>query len=252
MSDTIRQNEQYSIYLFGLTYLFSIPFTLLDLTNYGEKIGLIELVYWVNHIFVQKYGYFWFTVAYLGNIFTYLLDGRVPTRIVSYFLQKYSINTLVYILLTIWCFGELIIERINMWTGGHCVQEMQIINDPKRCSELMLPWINGFDLSGHYYFIVSTSMLLFPETIRVRALCVTGKSFGINRKFLKTAFILLTLILLAIWFSMFVVTSLFFHTILEKTIGILMGVVIPLVIRHIDFPNDAVPNERNSPLETTI
>lgn len=162
----------------------------------------------LNTVFVQQVGYVWFTAAFAWR--TYLQAERVANCV------TYALNTAIGVVFHVWCFGPLIVERLNVASGGHCLigSEIMSISMHKCRSDPNAIWVDGFDLSGHYYFITTLCMLLVHNCI--------GDAPADNVHKAASA---LCAVLVAVWVFEFWITSLFFHTILERLTG-LVGIPI--------------------------
>lgn len=183
----------------------------------------------VNTIFVQGLGYVWFTIAYTSHCFLFADDNdAVPTPIVALQLLKYFLNTLCWIVVNIWWFGPLIVERLNRATGGHCVgADLHPVDlGMQKCRHSAQNiWVDGFDLLGHYYFLLTLSLLLLHN--RNNLPVVPGPETRSQRINAVLMFVrALSAWLLMVWFLEFCVTSLFFHTVGERLAGL---VGIPVV-----------------------
>lgn len=191
-------------------------------TNYKQVVQHNWLMAATNVVFVQHYGYVWFTAAYASHVFLYIDEqNRIPTSVVTQHGFKYALITVCFILVQRWCFGASIVERINVASGGHCneprLSMVQCKLDPNAI------WVDGFDLLSHYYLLLSLSLMLWHN----RGSMYTAAPY-IGRG-AKTAYLLLVpfcAFLLSVWFLEFCITSIFFHTVGERCAGL---VAIPVV-----------------------
>lgn len=206
------------------------------------------------NVVLVEHGYFWFTVVYLGHLTHYTnKNWRVPYDKVGRVLFVYLVNTMFCILATIWCFGPLIFERIDVAAGGHCerISGAMVNFGRGRCEmETDTVWIKGFDISGHFYLLVSVSLLVLQLLISDGSLGVwtqrldvdleqgeeaAGVPNGENTEapaiIAKADWWLLhvAVTLVGCWYAEFVITCLFFHTMLEKLCGLVAAMVVPLV-----------------------
>lgn len=158
----------------------------------------------INNIFVQGYGYLWFTVATAAV--------AVSNRMV---MKWYAVATIWVILVTRWFVGPSLFERLDILAGGWCRGLGSAGSVPSKCAD----WVSKFDASGHYFLILTMSTNLEGPGARQSA---AGTLMA--RKWAQTAVSTVVIVLLAIWYVEFVVTSLFFHTVAERTVGLVFGV----------------------------
>lgn len=286
------------IWLYPATFILTIPLNLL-LEQYRSLASENWLVLTVNEVFVKDRGYFWFTLVYFSYIFLYQSNWRVPTKKVVYFGGDYLLNTVVLTVLLVWFGGPLIFERVNVATGGHCQERksgkgpaeiLGNVIDPGtlgevQCGKLGYQWVNGFDCSGHFYLLVSVSLLVWRNFLLAQPVLVGGGSItdrgiysvsegatdlgtfsdgnsdlltGLGLPGLLDAYrgglstdlesldvpaipskymliyrkfvIGITLFFLLVWYFLFLITCIFFHTISEKVVGIALGLAVPLYL----------------------
>lgn len=182
----------------------------------------------VNSVFVQQYGYVWFTLAYMGHCFNFAdQNNQVPLHIALGQFLRYLLNTGAWIIVNFWCFGPLVVERLNRATGGHCEQSSILVDvGMRKCKENpQYVWEDGFDLLGHYYFIVTLSLWILYNRASI-PLAVSRENMGHVARLVLSFVRMLSAWLLTVWFLEFCVTSVFFHTIGERLAGL---VSIPVV-----------------------
>lgn len=272
------------IWLYPGTFIGTIPLNLI-LERYRPLAARNWLVRSVNEVFVKDKGYFWFTAVFLSYIFLYQSNWRVPTKKVTFFLGDYSLNTVILTVTLVWFGGPLIFERVNVATGGHCQEREKLENDINvdvdpaklgefRCNKLGYQWVNGFDCSGHFYLLVSVSLLLWRNFLIAQPLLVGGyvriTETGGNKQIVvpheegvgsladptivttdpeslelglrpSTVMVIFrrlvtffTLLFLAIWYFLFLITCIFFHTIPEKIVGMVVALMFPLYVERRD------------------
>lgn len=191
-----------------------------------------------NVVFVQLFGYVWFTAAYASHVFLYTDEqNRIPEAVLVQQAFKYALVTVCYILVQRWCFGAPIVERINVATGGSCDRPFLSMNQCKLDPEAV--WVDGFDLLSHYYIILSLSLMLWHNRDSMHTMAPSTTTWA------KTADRLLKPfcgVLLAVWFLEFCITSTFFHTVGERFTGLVAIPVTWAVIgaHHCLFPSPAV------------
>ncbi|EGV62537.1 hypothetical protein CANTEDRAFT_114941 [Yamadazyma tenuis ATCC 10573] len=220
-----------------------------------------------NQLFVKR-GWFWTTVvmaAFYGSVFygkhPQLGTNRFP--VAKNAIISYTIATAWWILFTQWCFGVPIMDKIFLWTGGRCVSvaedrlahhseffnkvedlyESTVVGS-KVCRQLRGNWEGGHDPSGHVFLLIHSSLYMFFETVpfwrnwtHVRTtlgklkqdLSVSdNRTITVGRFFLHNPWIPVGMLILLWWF-MLLMTNVYFHSILEKLVGLLFGYAISLV-----------------------
>ncbi|SCV05029.1 LANO_0G16930g1_1 [Lachancea nothofagi CBS 11611] len=186
---------------------------------------------WINQIFAYRGNLIW-TILYvaLASFQIHMrvsrsgalpLDARSSRRdslmrTVKPYLVKLALKNLALTLVF------LIIDRTFIWTGGSCS-----ISDTKSaevCRHQGGNWENGFDISGHFCFLTTVSLVLWLE------LSASQKYMSINDivssrswHFLRASvvFVLVT------WAFVLSVTAIYYHTFLEKVLGLAMGYICP-------------------------
>lgn len=199
---------------------------------YADIISSNLLEALINRIFVTEYGYIVFTIVYFTNVY---FNGKNNNQTKRMRLLVYLLNTIIGIGIAVWFFGPLIFDRIDVVSGGHC--DGAILPHPQ-CVDIY-KWIVGFDCSGHTYILVSMSLLVwqviqpipkFTERRNDLENSLTSTTESKVATYLKC----ITTIILLIWYSMLVITCLFFHTYAEKVVGLLVGLALPASV--IIFP----------------
>lgn len=244
---------QYILSLYSITLLIAVPWSLL-LHNHNAYISRSPLFIFFNHIFVEAYGYVFFTLIYLGLLLTHFRHNcKIGRNEIIKKICSYGFVTIFWIFFNFWFFGRLIFERVNVLSGGYCEIGGQangsLLID--KCNKTVDgTWVNGFDASGHVYFLSSSSILIwqhlldfghFQENFESQTLYSLDSDFDAASNFEGTVikkrfdliFSAIAILLLMIWYFMFVVTCIFFHTILEKVVG-LIGILIPVAVSFIN------------------
>lgn len=221
--DFFRQNRlvAHACVVYIAVFLLSIPVWYFA-REYKNVVVGNSLMAGTNVVFVQSYGYVWFTAAYVSHVFLYINEqNRIPSPVMKQHGFKYLLVTLCYILVQRWCFGASIVERINVASGGHCDNPLWSMDQCKADPNAV--WIDGFDLLSHYYILLSLSLMLWHNRESVRTMVPSTTVWA------KTAYLMLVpfcQFLLSVWFLEFCITSIFFHTVGERFAGL---IAIPLV-----------------------
>lgn len=120
------------------------------------------------------------------------------------------------------------IDTVFVLTGGSCVNGT-VTRSAERCRTSGGDWVGGFDISGHFCFLVNISMILWIELSHFQRYLERESLLPpLNRWF--RGIVAITVGVLAIWIFMLMVTSIYYHTVLEKLIGCAMGYICPFVI----------------------
>lgn len=128
------------------------------------------------------------------------------------FLIRYAIATAGFFLFTQWCFGLPLMDKIFVWTGGSCLDTPGHSHVPSssKCRVAGGNWSGGFDPSGHAFLLTLSSLYLWFELL---PLMRQEKRFPLLFK--------LVLGLLVLWWWMFLMTCVYFHSFAEKLGGML-------------------------------
>lgn len=148
-------------------------------------------------------------------------DSRTKSKVFITLSQIFKLVLKVLIL----CINFMIIDHLFILTGGNCfINNLPVkdVKDAQVCRKLNGTWKGGFDISGHFCFIVSISLILFNE-LRI---IIKDYNFTQTNRIIAT----LTLVVLFIWCCLLEVTSVFYHTFFEKVLGLLMGYICPMII----------------------
>ncbi|ABN65440.2 predicted protein [Scheffersomyces stipitis CBS 6054] len=249
------------VLLYPATFVATLPFFFL-FKQFGSDIARIPVIKFLEDYIIKNYGYFWFTLVYFAFLFGYVQpNGTIPWSKIVHTMKWYGANTVVFFLTQSWFFGFSIFERINIATGGHCLNE-EILSEYE-CKSSGEKWINGFDSSGHFYFIISISLVVgrellvhlpLPSKIRLpngsgidleratpesRTASTNGTEVQIwdnkQLKLYRLAVVIVALSFMAIWFFMYLITCIFFHTVGEKIVGTIVGGAVPLALAYFDI-----------------
>lgn len=211
----------------------------------------------INKIFAYK-GNLLFTILYILLSFSKLIDFKnvsnishlkrisllpLPTsldttsqkkvvtswkKILTIQLVKFTLKNVI-LFINFW-----IIDHIFIWTGGEChldASSISKITDAERCRSQNGKWEGGFDISGHFCFLTTVSLIFFYELNEV---C---RFYDINEykdfsPFTKGVVFSIATTVYA-WCCLLFVTSIFYHTILEKILGLIMGYICTSVVYNI-------------------
>lgn len=133
---------------------------------------------------------------------------------------------LVFVYLILWaCF--LFIDHLFVWTGGRC--DISDTKSAETCRSLHGKWAGGFDISGHFCFITNISLILWQE-LKLLLENANQHSITWNTPCLVYQWIILAVLLT--WVNVLTITSIYYHTFLEKVLGCLFGYSCLLIIHY--------------------
>lgn len=205
----IKPNYRVFIYLIlPLTFLVSIPFHA-HVHKHADLISNSTILLFTNNLMVYQ-GYIIFAVLYA--CFSYCNKSQYKL-----YLAKFISLSILSTFLHIWWFGTSIFERINISTGGHCDN---ILLSMTQCAKENLLWTNGFDASGHFFVLSIYIIVTLQEIYKLND---TSKNL-----------LIASTVCVALWYFEFTITALFFHTTLEKIVGLSLGYLVPLLFLAYD------------------
>lgn len=178
---------------------------------FGEKRNIF------NVIFVRQ-GWFWTTIAFIAHA-THVHKNNNTTNRQSLLKQqilRYTLATVWWYAFSQWLFGLPIMDRVFVITGGTCegVADGTAVTSAA-CRSHGGKWVGGHDPSGHSFLLVHSSLFLWFEilpTLRKPAEAVPGAVKGVFA-------------LLGLWWWMLLMTSIYFHSFLEKIAGLTWGLI---------------------------
>lgn len=99
-------------------------------------------------------------------------------------------------------------------------------------------WTGGFDISGHFCFLTTLSLIIFNELEQFHQTNHTHEAENfprtVNGDWLSITFtnfwLWLSMGTLFVWASILLITSIFYHSFLEKAAGLLFGYVAPIIM----------------------
>lgn len=211
----LRMGPGHLVLLFAGTFLVTVPLSVLC-KNYADSVSSSAFLQAANTVFISRFGSLWLAAAYWGV----LVSTRVLCRYKNLMVNgtaKFCIQILLLLMCNWWFFGLPIFERLNVATGGHCDSPVSV-QTVSSCKKALSAWIDGFDLSGHYFFL-TTLCILVAHACEIRwksGHLKSARSTSRIDKLLRS----LAVSVIAVWYLEFLVTSLFYHTTLEKLAGL--------------------------------
>ncbi|CAH6719246.1 hypothetical protein CLIB1444_02S04170 [[Candida] jaroonii] len=232
---------RFILLVYVTTYISSIPWNFL-LHRFNKEVSNNWFNSLINSIFVEDYGYVWFSLTFLAYGMKPDFQFKMDQNNIK-LIKIYVSNVVFGIFINYWFFGPSIVERIDTYKGGYCELVSRALSHGS-CNAQSGVWHSVFDASGHYYLIISMSLLLWDrylqaivddEVINDNSIINLEEGFTlpepIDPMFIKFRIFLhiFTISLISIWYFEFIITSLFFHTPFEKLVGLMFGMVVPLI-----------------------
>ena len=216
------------------------------------------------NLYFVKMGWFWTTLVFVTlvlashNPFSKTRRPLVATALPQAFF-RYFLATVLWIAVTQWFFGPAWIDRSFTVTGGRCdfvtpeaarskgVGDIEFILSESTCKSVGGSWKGGWDISGHFFMLVLSSGFLLAElylaavlsphpSISPRAALEIASETSEDEKQavggweselwararLWARYSVYVVVGLDLW--MLLMTSIFFHTWVEKLSGLLISV----------------------------
>ncbi|KAH3682263.1 hypothetical protein WICPIJ_006773 [Wickerhamomyces pijperi] len=267
ISQFFNQRQFYLIY--PVIFLIGVlTTTLFNSTSYSNLIKSSTFNRLLNQIFAYKGSYFFNASLVLIYLTTCYKIGHGFTKITVQFAVKYIINYLLLHALFI------IVDNLFIYTGGSCEltsEQLKIlssstlfakscvslggdwidtvtdsfcsisklrVHDAEVCRGIKGHWVGGFDISGHFLYLVNNCLLLLNEVRVLNYVEVdlenqkTGRDWLTQRDYIFYCN-LICLFVVVVWTYLVCITSIFFHSVTEKGLGLVMGYVSSLVIYHV-------------------
>jgi len=211
----------------------SSPHPLASTSYFASKSNIL------NTLFIKK-AWAWTSLAFFAMYFT------TPSgpRYVSNMMIKYGVETLCWILFTMWFFGPSVGTRLTQITGGECiirtpdglyvaVDHVYCSRDAPALSPATHPHIfpaalnlhdgadwrtkarlmRGHDVSGHVFLLTMSILFLADQSRALLSVPPSRRTTSQNVALSATA------VLIGIWMFALYTTGLYFHTPFEKLTG---------------------------------
>ncbi|VEU22894.1 DEKNAAC103983 [Brettanomyces naardenensis] len=177
--------------------------------------------------------------------------------------KKYVIVTACWYFYSQWFFGVPIMDKIFLLTGGSCnnipeewldnelLKDVQISSSPsstyystclssKQCRSIKGRWDGGHDPSGHVFLLTLSSSFLLSELFtfyttadlveryrmmvnHVRVRYRQGNYLDIVKHLVMSNGYLLLIGIVGLWYWMLLMTSIYFHSVSEKVVGLMFS-----------------------------
>lgn len=143
--------------------------------------------------------------------------GKIIKQCISKLTLKYSIIFLLF----------YFIDHIFIWSGGKC--DISNTLSSEHCRSINGTWYGGFDISGHFCFLSNISLILWYELYETINY-IHNNEVLLVRKWVWVWIKSITLFVVYIWLMILLITSIYYHTITEKILGVIMGYTCPLIM----------------------
>ncbi|CCD24091.1 Yft2p NDAI_0C04310 [Naumovozyma dairenensis CBS 421] len=155
-------------------------------------------------------------------------------RHVNSLIKQYVIKFVLKNVLLAFLF--LIIDSLFILTGGEC-NLIEDIWSAEHCKAKGGRWEGGFDISGHFCFLINISLILWSElSLLNKVLEDREETFTKIDKWMEGVIVII-LGCLYLWMGILFVTAVYYHTLLEKILGCILGFVCPIVMYYF-IPNN--------------
>lgn len=252
MTSTSILNKAYAIYPVELCLGVVIAWYLGEdrLQLHREKYYFVRSKNFVNEIFAYKGNLVWtilfVSLAYVQinarcrNQATLPRDQRtLPSSPLRGLLKQYASKIILKMVLLAIIFW--FIDSVFIITGGSCLLG-EGTQSAERCRAGGGKWVGGFDISGHFCFLVNVSMILWFELSHYQKYLERESVLSPNGMLAKSI-IGLVVCVLVVWILMLMITAIYYHTILEKILGCSMGYICVLVMYRL-VPHYPSVNDR--------
>ncbi|CCJ29022.1 unnamed protein product [Pneumocystis jirovecii] len=160
--------------------------------------------------------WFWTTIVFLYHL------SRIGHKNILKACLRWLLVTLWWFFITQWFFGSSIMDRIFIWTGGSCkFYDLKLskiyensVHSSMKCKLAGGKWTGGYDFSGHAFLLTHASLFLWSELLL---------ALNFNPKCAKQSQTIIIIILLFLWWYMLLMTACYFHTLMEKITGLIIG-----------------------------
>ncbi|KAJ1719739.1 hypothetical protein LPJ53_005552 [Coemansia erecta] len=181
----------------------------------------------LNTYFV-KLGWAWTTALLAAALPVRRRRDRAATA------ARYALATLYWWLLTQWCFGPPLFDRLFVRTGGacHAPEGRPLLHASQHtCRAAGGSWAGGHDVSGHCFLLLHSALLLAEEVLvpllrpgRLPPQQQQQQQPSSPLASLRRAVVAATAGLVAVWAAMLFFTAKYFHGAEELASGSVLGV----------------------------
>jgi len=238
------------LFLIGIFFSFVLPE---DVKEHQKRtIYLLNSKNFINSIFAYKGNLVWtilFIYLAIVQIYIHTQDFELlPTsnvrdnRSFSYassnvgkYTKQYVVKYILKNFILFVCF--MIIDEIFIFSGGQCSSgdENTGLRSAEACRKTGGEWRGGFDISGHFCFLMNISLILWCELF-IYFDYVKKKNIQNFINWWITNGIIVILAVLIAWTMLLCITAIYYHTLMEKILGFVLGYICFYVMYQI-IPN---------------
>ncbi|KAI8379978.1 inositol phospholipid synthesis and fat-storage-inducing TM-domain-containing protein [Choanephora cucurbitarum] len=225
----LKLHQRYIVSLYPLTMVFAFLYS---------QLGSPPPSYFSNkrnifNVFFVKVGWFWVTLVYFSYLFFVYSKRLKNTQAFVSGCARYLFVTLYWYLMTQWLLGPSFIDRVYVLTGGKCSSLLQNVDldaklanvvEQQVCRRLGGQWTGGHDVSGHCVLLIHASLFLWEELswLFYDAKPVMNMQ---QRDRIQYGTVMAVLALLALWWTMLMMTGVYFHGQFEILSGTMFGIL---------------------------
>ncbi|CCE63207.1 hypothetical protein TPHA_0E01130 [Tetrapisispora phaffii CBS 4417] len=122
------------------------------------------------------------------------------------------------------------IDTLFVLSGGSC-DDGSGTTFSETCRSNKGKWEGGFDISGHFCFLITISLILWCELYKLHKR-MESESFEVELNVVFTVMIGLIVGVIMVWFGLLWITAIYYHTFFEKVLGCMLGFVTPLLMYY--------------------
>ena len=215
LPENVKEHQKSTIYLLNSKNLFN--------TTFAYKGNLVWTILFIYLTFIQIY------IRSQNFELLPTTNARNDTQVLSFdnpnvvkYTKQYIIKYVAKNFILFCCF--VVIDNIFIITGGQCSSgdENMGLRSAEACRKTGGEWVGGFDISGHFCFLLNISLILWCE-LYIYYSYIKSNSIETFMDWKIKCGIFSALGTLMIWVILLFVTAIYYHTLLEKIFGCIMG-----------------------------
>lgn len=219
-------------YVYPVTLIVGTFIQWTGIFSFARDWYFIQSKNFVNKIFAGN-AYLFLLLILISSLFLQILDQyNTPMLPLNYtnIKKESSLNTFILkrVIKIILVFVDLNlilnyqVGLFNVWQRWTQSCSDPLYTTAEQCSAHQGVWDKGFDPSGHYFLLITTSLITIDELIKLTPLDPKKYHKQIYNT-LNRYVVYLGVTMIGIWYCLFVVTSIFYHTLWEKVVGFGVG-----------------------------
>ena len=214
LSEDTKEHQRKTVYLLNSRNFINGIFAYKGNLVWTILFAYIALV----QVYIHSKNFEILPTSIVEQSFTSDLDQRTLIISSKQYIGKFLFkNFLLYL-----CF--VVIDEIFITTGGQCSSgnESTGLRSAEACRKTGGEWVGGFDISGHFCFLMNISMILFCELVIYFRYIKTHNLQGVLTPWINYGMYCI-MGTLFIWSMLLFITAVYYHTLLEKILGCIMG-----------------------------